>query len=141
MELEEVFVVGGQPTITYYERDGSVFEKKVRNYLQRRPNKVLSLSGQTKSGKTVLVNRVIGADCCMVPGGSVESTDDFWDYVAFGAGVYGTETANLSHVVSDTKRGKLGIKLGVDAGGELESADSVTRGVQQSGSSRWCRES
>ena len=41
MRVEDVFVVGGQPTVTYYERDSVAYEGKIERYLLG-PQQVLS---------------------------------------------------------------------------------------------------
>jgi hypothetical protein len=67
------------PTITYHERAGLRLEERLSDYLEER-HKILSVSGQTKSGKTVLLkNRV--ANGIWVQGGNVKSDSDVWDQV------------------------------------------------------------
>jgi hypothetical protein len=51
-------------------------EQQVRDYLEER-HKVLSLSGPTKSGKTVLVKQV-APDALWISGGDVSNATDFW---------------------------------------------------------------
>jgi hypothetical protein len=51
----EVFVVGGQPTVTYNPRPAQGVSERLGDYLDER-GRVLFITGPTKSGKTVLVN-------------------------------------------------------------------------------------
>jgi hypothetical protein len=51
-----VFVAGGQPSITYVEREALHIERDLTRSLSS-PNQIVSLAGPTKCGKTVLVGR------------------------------------------------------------------------------------
>ena len=56
-----VFVAGGQPTITYVPRSELHIERGLARAVAA-PNQIVSLSGPTKCGKTVLCRRVLGQD-------------------------------------------------------------------------------
>src|SRR5438270_1729155 len=80
---DEVFVAGGQPTYTYVERTGEHVELKFARAIAT-PNQIVSLSGPTKTGKTVLCRRILGdRQFVWIDGGQVGSGDDFWKRVAF----------------------------------------------------------
>jgi hypothetical protein len=76
MRASEVFVAGGFPHVTYVPRDELQLESSVREYLDER-FRVLSLSGPTKSGKTVLIKNVV-PDAIWVSGGDISGSADFW---------------------------------------------------------------
>ncbi len=76
LRVSDVFVPGGFPDVTYVPRNELQLEERVRDYVEER-YKVLSLSGPTKSGKTVLVKRVV-SDAVWVSGGEISSATDFW---------------------------------------------------------------
>jgi hypothetical protein len=76
VKVGDVFVPGGLPGVTYVPRADLQLEAQVQDYLEER-YKVLSLSGPTKSGKTVLVKRV-APDALWVSGGDVSTVTDFW---------------------------------------------------------------
>ena len=76
VKVGDVFVPGGLPEVTYVPRADLQLEARVQDYLEER-FKVLSLSGPTKSGKTVLVKRV-ASDAIWVSGGDVSTVTDFW---------------------------------------------------------------
>lgn len=81
VKLSKVFVAGGFPSITYISRDEYKLESTMRDYLDAR-YKLLSISGLTKSGKTVLVRNVIPKqDSIWVPGGQVSNLESFWEIV------------------------------------------------------------
>ena len=74
----EVFTPNDLPTFTYVERATRKFEDRLRESLAI-PKMIISLSGPSKSGKTVLVNKVIEADNLIpLSGASIRSSDDLW---------------------------------------------------------------
>jgi hypothetical protein len=78
---EEVFVTDGFPEHTYVPIDEGAKEKELREGLDQQ-NKILSISGPSKSGKTTLCDRVFGttkgADRIYVTGDTVEKAEDLW---------------------------------------------------------------
>ncbi|HEV2550341.1 MAG TPA: AAA family ATPase [Stellaceae bacterium] len=78
-----VFVAGGQPSITYVERE----ELEIEGHLARAvalPNQVVSLSGPTKCGKTVLCRRVLAqSQYIWIEGGQVATADDIWEKICY----------------------------------------------------------
>jgi len=74
--------------VTYNPRDDLGLELVLREYLDAR-HRLLSLSGPTKSGKTVLLHSVLdGSDAVWISGGEVHSYDDFWAAAADQLGVF-----------------------------------------------------
>lgn len=90
----EVFVPGGLPRVTYNPRESQQLEQRLRDYLDER-HKVLSLSGPTKSGKTVLLRKVL-PPAVWVSGGSIETSEDFWGALVDGLGLPTGEEAENS---------------------------------------------
>lgn len=81
LKAGEVFVPGAYPEHTYVERGGAGLEQQLRDSLDT-PGQVASLSGPSKSGKTVLVERVVGRDALItVSGAGVRSPDGIWSRV------------------------------------------------------------
>lgn len=74
LRARDVFVAGGSPTVTYQSR--SHLEDEVLNYLDFGSSEILSVSGPTKTGKTVLIRHVVN-ECTRVEGGQVADLDDF----------------------------------------------------------------
>jgi hypothetical protein len=124
-KIGEVFVPGGLPSVTYVSRATYALEEKLRDYLDER-HRILSLSGPTKSGKTVLVRRVIG-EGVRLSGGDIRAVDDFWDAVADGLGIYLDESKERTKEESDatTWRVDVGVQAGVRAGGERSQTHGV----------------
>ena len=81
LRFTDVFVPGGFPRHTYNPRLGLQLESKIE---QVRHNlcKLVTVTGHTKSGKTVLVRKILPReDSVWVDGGAVGAEDDFWQIV------------------------------------------------------------
>jgi len=77
-KVTEVFTPADQPTHTYVDRSDHRLVDRVRNAFDT-PNMIVSVSGPSKTGKTVLIKRCVDADL-MIPlfGAAIGSVDDFW---------------------------------------------------------------
>ncbi|UYH56186.1 hypothetical protein N6L26_06420 [Qipengyuania sp. SS22] len=74
----EVFTPNNFPVYTYVERGDNNLEDAFRRALST-PNTVLSVSGPSKSGKTVLAERVIGKENIIyVSGAELGGASDLW---------------------------------------------------------------
>ena len=79
---DEVFVAGGQPTITYVDRQELHVERSIARALAT-PNQIVSLAGPTKTGKTVLCKKMLGSrEYIWVDGGQVGSAAALWEKIA-----------------------------------------------------------
>lgn len=77
----DIFVPGGFPKYTYNPRNSLNLESRL---LTAKDNlcKLVTITGQTKSGKTVLARKIFPrTEAVWVDGGAVSSLDDFWDIV------------------------------------------------------------
>jgi hypothetical protein len=109
VKATDVFTPNKVPTITYVQRDEAA-EQKTRNAFDI-PNIVVSLSGPSKSGKTVLVNKVVEKDHLItVSGASIRQADDLWNKVLGWMDVPLVETKTSSN--------KVGAELKASASGE-----------------------
>lgn len=106
--IGQVFVPGGLPGVTYVPRDELKLETLFADYLAER-GRILSLSGPTKSGKTVLIRRMVPA-ALEVSGGDVKKTADFWDTIVDHLQAYPAELKSIAEgrSSSDTVEGKVG---------------------------------
>jgi hypothetical protein len=78
LSVAEVFNVGGLPTITYNPRAEQHLEQRLQEYLGQR-YQILSVSGRSKTGKSVLVKSTLhDSEALWVPGGAVHNLDDYW---------------------------------------------------------------
>jgi len=123
----EVFTPNDLPTFTYVERTTRKFEDRLRETLAI-PKMIISLSGPSKSGKTVLVNKVIEPDNLIpLSGASTRTADDLWAKVLAWMDVpterVETTGSKLKAEVSGKAGGKAGIPLVIE--GKTEAAGSV----------------
>jgi len=125
----KVFVAGGQPSFTYVGREfvgaHQTLEDHVQNYLDT-GYKALTVTGPSKSGKTVLCRRVIPKDKGLwIQGGEIRTEEDFWTQVAssLNINISETHTQTDSHTVGGSfeisGQGKL--PLVFEAGGKASS--------------------
>lgn len=108
VKATDVFTPNKVPTITYVQRDEEA-EQKTRDAFDI-PNIVVSLSGPSKSGKTVLVNKVVEKDHLItVSGASIRQADDLWNKVLCWMDVPLVDTKACSQKVgADIKAGASG---------------------------------
>ncbi len=77
----QIFVPGGFPTITYNPRDEHKLEEKIRSASDNLC-KLMIVTGATKSGKTVLVDKIFPrAENIWIDGGAVSTEASFWEQV------------------------------------------------------------
>ncbi|WP_188066538.1 ATP-binding protein [Brevibacillus brevis] len=115
LRASDIFVAGGQPSVTYIPRGGLLLEEVLQEYLDT-GYKLLSITGPTKSGKTVLCRRVIPTHAGIwIPGGQIQSESDFWDMINDKLHVHTQINSEESCEVSDTQSNRLngGFNIGV----------------------------
>lgn len=83
LAVNKVFVAGGQPVHTYVSRNSMQIEERVKRYLAD-GYRFLSLTGASRSGKSVLLHRLLAAQGVTVTGGQVRSEADFFDKLKSG---------------------------------------------------------
>jgi len=129
--IGEVFVPGGQPSITYVARDELQLETKLRDYLEER-HRILSLSGPTKSGKTVLIKTVVPS-AVWLSGGNIRSSDGFWSSLVDRLGAYTVETKERTGQESDSSEFAVGggVNTVVRAGADVTDRREESRGKRQ----------
>lgn len=78
---DEVFVAGGQPSVTYVDRQEFHVERNLARAIAS-PNQIVSLAGPSKTGKTVLCRKVLGdREYVWIDGGEIASAATMWDSV------------------------------------------------------------
>lgn len=81
LPVSEVFTPNDFPTHSYVKREGVQVEDALAHALKI-PKAVISISGPSKSGKTVVIGKVIGADnLILVSGAEIKAPDDIWEKV------------------------------------------------------------
>lgn len=139
----DIFTPNNIPTKTYVERNNSQIEKQLKENLSI-PNIAISISGPSKSGKTVLTRRVLNPDILIkINGASIKSEDDLWMQVLNWMDVPDSSShtvessSNLGATVSAS--GELAIPLvakGATSGTasvESSKSDSKTKGFLRTG--------
>jgi hypothetical protein len=107
----EVFTPNDVPTFTYVERANHKFETRLREAFDI-PKMIISLSGPSKSGKTVLVHKVLEKDNLIpVSGASIKSAEDLW------ARVLGWMDSPVGQ--SEKKVSSVNAEIGGKAGGTI----------------------
>jgi hypothetical protein len=123
----DIFTPGDFPSHTYVERSAAQLEEHVRNGLATR-GQILSVSGPPKSGKTVLIERVIGFDNLVtVTGAGLYSSDHLWDRVLDWMGSPSGVGLESERSVGGTVSGKVGGEAGIPfvAKGKAEASAAV----------------
>lgn len=119
---DNVFVAGGQPTITYVDRENLHIEREFARAIAT-PNQIVSLSGSTKTGKTVLCKKALGSRAYVwVDGGRIKTGEGFWNYIS--------AELNIPAEISRTESSETGI----------EAQGSVPFITTASGSKLWTKE-
>ncbi|MEZ0111962.1 hypothetical protein ABH920_005980 [Catenulispora sp. EB89] len=134
VRVGKVFVAGGLPTVTYVPREALNLEQNFEDYLDE-GHRVLSVSGPTKTGKTVLIRSVLRDDSAIwLSGGAISSAEEFWATLADHLGVHTTiETSSTSSErATSSSKGQiniLAVQGGVDSGSDSSNSisDKFTR--------------
>src|ERR1700704_4175559 len=103
LRFSEVFTPNGYPKHTYVQRDEAHHERLLRAWTET-SNQIASVSGPSKAGKTVLVQRVVGLDTLItVSGASVRTPDQLWERVLDWAGEPHSTTASVADLASEAE--------------------------------------
>lgn len=129
LRYQDVFTPGGFPVHTYNPRAALGLEGMVRE-VTKNLCKLVTVTGQTKSGKTVLVRRILPReDSIWIDGGVVSVEDDFWQVVIDQLDLFQSVTRSESQSSTATLSadGTAGANLlfakgNVSVGGELEGS-------------------
>ena len=135
MKVSDVFNPGGFPIYTYNPRNQLELEKQFIDYLES-GHKLLSLTGPTKSGKTVLCRRLIPKDSGIwISGGSIREEDDFWASIITQIEAYTDVETEYSTGTSETVVGDVQGGLNIFVA-KIESSvtgsETKTKGGSQS---------
>ena len=131
LRTNQVFVPGGMPQHTYVARTERDLEKKLRGIADNLC-KLATLTGSTKSGKTVLANRVfprINGENIWIDGGTVKSENDLWTQILSELGGYTSEESSASDESSQGTSGGIGgsLKIPFVASGSAKVDVSAAR--------------
>jgi hypothetical protein len=118
LKYQDIFVPGGFPRLTYNPREDLKLEEKLSE-AKENLCKLVTVTGQTKSGKTVLAKRVFPSEeTIWIDGGTVSTEDDFWQV--------SIEALNLFQATSTQSSSTTGSKIG--AKGTAEANFLIAKG-------------
>ncbi len=107
LSASEVFVPGGFPTHTYVDRtqpSQRELDCRVTDALEEK-GKFVSVSGPSKAGKTVLIEKAIGKDNLIaISGGGIRSAEDVWNRILD----WMDSPDSISNSQADTHANKIG---------------------------------
>jgi hypothetical protein len=129
LTVHQVFTPNDLPIHTYVDRSSLRLEEKLRDALNM-SNMVVSISGPSKSGKTVLVRKILSEDRLIpLSGAAVKVPGDLWDQALEWMGVPVTTTSskstNVSLQVSGKASGSANVPLIAKGSVELGGQGSV----------------
>jgi hypothetical protein len=117
LRFSEVFTPNGYPKHTYVQRDEAHHERLLRAWTET-SNQIASVSGPSKAGKTVLVQRVVGLDNLItVSGASVRTPDQLWERVLDWAGEPHSTTASVADLASEADARDRTVQVGISGTG------------------------
>src|SRR5262245_27786623 len=122
----EVFTPTSFPSHTYVTRAEVHNERLLREWI-RSATQIASISGPSKSGKTVLVQHVVGEDNLItVSGASVRTPDQLWERVLDWWGEPHSTTASAVESTTETSGHEKGVTIGVPGSGAAGRHNSST---------------
>jgi len=122
----EVFTPTSYPTHTYVQRDDLHHERLLREWT-RSSTQIASISGPSKAGKTVLVQRVVGeGNLITVSGASVRAPDQLWERVLDWWGEPHSMTASNVGSQTETSTHERAVQLGVTGTNTSHRAGNAT---------------
>lgn len=134
-KVGKVFVPGKLPALTYNPRAELHLERDLQDYLDE-TGSILTVAGPTKTGKSVLVKRVV-EDPVWIDGQGIDSTDRLWTLVADQLGAYsqilvGHDSSDSGGGTVSSKAGIPGVvEVGADASYSATENRSVSHGVSR----------
>ncbi|HEB69452.1 MAG TPA: hypothetical protein ENI88_07505 [Desulfobulbus sp.] len=136
--VNQVFTPGGMPRFTYVDRSGRDLEQSLGES-KKHLCKMVTLTGSTKSGKTVLTNRIfprLEADNVWVDGGSVGSENDFWSQILNELNEATESEVTTTQESAQNVEGKFGGKAGIPLLMEGKGEVGTSIGRKQSDSKK-----
>ena len=125
LRATQVFVPSDFPVQTYVNRADEKFENAVRDAFET-PKTVISVSGPSKTGKTVLIQKALGEDNIIpIYGAQIQSAGDLWSSILNWIDVPNTTTQSSSSSDSITPKTGVSVKFKVPALAEAQVSGGV----------------
>lgn len=131
MRPTDIFTPSDYPTHTYVAREEETIEARLRQALDT-PGEVVSVSGPSKSGKTVLIEKIAGRENLIpLTGAGISSADDVWEKVLNWMDVPTSVVDSSTGGVTVAPAVRIGGKVGVPGIGEVTATVGGNAGVQK----------
>jgi hypothetical protein len=134
IRMRQVFVPGGQPEHTYVPREGLRLEAQLEAALDNLC-KLVTITGPTKSGKSVLTKKVYPRDRAVwIDGGAISTEEDLWLAIIERLDAYTDVTTTRTSTASTD----LGVEISTQASlpffvkGQAKAAPKMARARQSS---------
>ena len=143
LKYSDIFVPGGFPRHTYNPRTTLQLEQRLMEVCENLC-KLATVTGHTKSGKTVLTRKVLPPEeCVWIDGGLVGEEKDLWDLVVEQLELFQTSQQSVQTETAGSISAKAGaqgslfvVKASGEAGASLSRKTSSTDTSTRSLSSR-----
>ena len=127
----QIFVPGGMPRHTYVSRTQRKLEQQLEGVADNLC-KLAALTGSTKSGKTVLVNKIYPrttGENIWIDGGTIKSENDLWSQILSEIGGFTSNESSDSSEASQGLSGELSgqLKIPFIAGGGAKTSVNAGR--------------
>lgn len=128
MKIHQVFTPNDTPKVTYVDRSEHKLEQRLRDYYST-PNLVISVSGPSKSGKTVLIKKVISEELLIpIAGAGISSANNLWERALdwMGAPTSISTAKSKDHNISGNVESGGKAKIPLVAEGSLSASGGVS---------------
>lgn len=131
MNVTEIFTPSDYPIYTYVKRDEDRIEERLREALAT-PGEIVSVSGPSKSGKTVLIEKVAGRqNLITVTGAGITDASHIWDrtldWMETPVQTITTGTTTITGTVAGAVKGTAGLPLIGSVAAEANLSGSAAR--------------
>lgn len=121
-DVHEIFKPNDTPTITYVDRSDLKLEENL-SYGLKLKNMVISISGPSKTGKTVLVNKIVDYNLVIpIVGSGIKESGELWDRVLQWMSV-----PNI-YIETDLQNTEIGGSATVSGAGGIPTVASISGG-------------
>lgn len=125
ISVNDVFVPNGVPTYTYVDRSDLKLEQQLKDALGV-SRMVVSLSGPSKAGKSVLIHKVIDPDLLIsLTGAAIRSPEDVWDQALHWMGEPVTKSTTDTTTNEVRAGGKVGGGVGIPVVAKASAEASI----------------
>lgn len=132
LRADNVFIPGGLPEATYVPREHLSLEGELRDWLDSKQKPLLSVAGPTKSGKTVLIKKLV-QNPISLSGGAIDTAEDFWAAICEELEVFTDHSLVATETSSDSQAHTGGLDFGVVNGSSTGTNDlTLARGLSRS---------